>query len=493
VPPLAAPRSRYQITFAVILVATASYSLLQSLVLPVLPTIQASLHTSQSAVTWVLTAYLLSAAVATPIVGRVGDIVGKKKTLVWVLAVLAVGTLLAAIATNIGVMLVARVIQGAGGAVLPLAFGIVRDEFPREKVVSAVSTTAALLAVGGGLGIVLAGPIVDTLDYHFLFWIPLVFIVGAAIAAHVFVPESDNTTPGRINVLPAVLLTGWLVALLVAVSEGSEWGWGSARTLGLLVASVVLIIAWVRCEVRSDDPLIDMRMMRIPSVWTTNLVALLFGVGMYSVMAFLPEFLQTKTSHGYGFSASITTSGLFLLPMTAVMFICGLWSGRLAARWGSKLVLVIGSAVSVIPFALLAFAHDHKWEIYLASGLLGVGLGFAFAAMSNIIVESVPPSQTGVASGMNANIRTIGGSIGAAVTSMVILAGTPSGGIPKESGYTHGFLLLLIASVLATAAAVIIPTARRRAERTYQPDEQHPIVKNAETALVAGATLVEVE
>jgi EmrB/QacA subfamily drug resistance transporter len=492
-----AQRPHYKVTFAVILVATTAYSMLQSLVLPVLPTIQASLHTSQSAVTWVLTAYLLSASVATPIVGRVGDMIGKKKTLVWVLVVLALGTLLAAVATNIGVMLAARVIQGAGGAVLPLSFGIVRDEFPREKVVSAVSTTAALLAVGGGLGIVLAGPIVDILDYHFLFWIPLVLVAGAALAAHFFVPESPNTTPGRINVLPAALLTGWLVALLVGVSEGSIWGWASARTLGLLVASAVLIVAWVRCELRSDNPLIDMKMMRIPSVWTTNLVALLFGVGMYSVMAFLPEFLQTNRSHGYGFGASITTSGLFLLPMTVGMFCCGLWSGPLAARWGSKRVLVLGSGMSVIPFGILAFAHDQKWEIYLVSALLGAGLGFAFAAMSNIIVESVPASQTGVASGMNANIRTIGGSIGAAVTSMVILAGTSTGGIPRESGYTHGFLLLLVAGVLATAAAVLIPTARRRAgaaeARDGSRDDGQVIVRNAEAALVAGATLVEVE
>jgi MFS family permease len=214
---------------------------------------------------------------------------------------------------------------------------------------------------------------------------------------------------------------------------------------------------------------------------------------MYSVMAFLPEFLQTDRSHGYGFGASITTSGLFLLPMTVAMFFFGLWSGPLADRWGSKLVLILGSGMSVIPFAMLAFAHDQKWEIYLVSGLLGAGLGFAFAAMSNIIVESVPANQTGVASGMNANIRTIGGSIGAAVTSMVILAGTPTGGTPKESGYTHGFLLLLIAGALATAAAVLIPTARRRNDVSEPREDGRVVVKNAEAAILAGATLVEVE
>ncbi|MCW2495625.1 MFS transporter [Jatrophihabitans sp.] len=492
-------RAHYRVTFSVILVATMSYAMLQSLVLPVLPTIQTSLHTTQSTVTWVLTAYLLSASVATPIVGRLGDMIGKKKTLVAVLVVLAVGTLLAAIASSIGIMIIARVIQGAGGAVLPLAFGIIRDEFPPERVASAVSTTAALLAVGGGLGIVLAGPIVDALDYHFLFWIPLVFIVIAAVAAHFVIPESRDTSPGRISLLPAALMTGWLVALLVAVSEGSEWGWLSGRTVGLLVLAVVLIVVWVVSEVRATQPLVDMKMMRLPAVWTTNLVALLFGVGMYSVMAFLPEFLQTPSSNGYGFGASITSSGIYLLPMTVTMFFFGLWSGRLTAQFGSKFVLLVGSAVTVAPLGILTFAHHQEWVIYVVSGLLGIGLGFAFAAMSNIIVESVPPSQTGVASGMNANIRTIGGSIGAAVMGSIVTSGTAAGGIPHEAGYTHGFLFLFVGAAIATAAAVIIPTAHKRG-RDADADVQHAleadgvhIVRNAEAAMVAGAPLVEVE
>ncbi len=496
-------RTHYKVTFAVILAAITAYSMLQSLVNPVLPTIQASLHTTQSTVTWVLTAYLLAASVATPILGRLGDMIGKKRVLVGVLVMLAVGTLLAAVATSIGVMIAARVVQGAGGAILPLAFGIIRDEFPREKVAGAVSTSAALLAVGGGLGIVLAGPIVDLLDYHFLFWIPLVFIVASAIAAHFVIPESSVRTSGRISALPALTLTAWLVALLVAVSEGNSWGWTSGRTLGLLAAAVVFAVVWVVSELRAEQPLVDMKMMRIPAVWTTNLVALLFGVGMYSIFAFLPEFLQTPTSAGYGFGASITASGLFLLPMTVTMFAAGLLAARVAARWGSKFALIIGSSISVVPFALFAFAHDQKWEIYLASAGLGVGLGFAFAAMSNIIVESVPASQTGVASGMNANIRTIGGSIGAAVTASIVTSGAVQGGLPAESGYTNGYTFLLVTTVLATLAALAIPSARKVAERartlaapSAQPNLDRPesiVVHNAEAALVPGATLVERE
>jgi EmrB/QacA subfamily drug resistance transporter len=471
-------RQHYHVTFAVILVAVTTYSMLQSLVSPVLPTIQHSLHTTQNTVTWVLTAYLLSASVATPILGRLGDMIGKKKVLVGVLVALALGTLLAALATSIGVMIVARVIQGAAGAILPLAFGIVRDEFPREKVGSAIGITAALLAVGGGLGIVLAGPIVDVLDYHYLFWLPLVFVVLSALAAFFFVPESEVRTPGRISPLAAALLTGTLVAMLVALSEGSTWGWVSGRTLGLFGAAVLMGIGWVRVELTSASPLVDMKMMRLPAVWTTNLVGLLFGMGMYAIIGFLPEFLQTPKSAGYGFGASITASGLYLLPMTITMFIAGLFAGRLVGKVGSKVVLVAGSAVTALPMAVLAFAHTQSWEIYLASAVLGAGMGLAFSSMSTLIVESVSAAQTGVASGMNANIRTIGGSIGAAVMSTIVTAKVAASGLPKESGYTNGFAFLLGVAVLAAAAAVIIPSARKRKAKSTADEAEADLAMN---------------
>ncbi|MEV4420046.1 MFS transporter [Patulibacter sp. NPDC049589] len=453
-------RTPHQLTFVVLAAGVAAYALLQSLVTPVLPTIQEELHTSQSSVTWVLTAYLLSASIFTPILGRVGDMVGKERMFVATLAALSLGSLLAAVATSIDVMILARVIQGIGGAVLPLAFGIIRDEFPKEKVAGAVGVIAALTAVGAGLGIVLAGPIVDALSYHWLFWIPMIVTVLAAIGAHLFVPESPVRTPGRIGFVAPVLLSGWLVALLVAVSQAESWGWGSPKVVGLIVLAVIIAVVWVVVEDRSEHPLIDMKMMRVPAVWTTNLVALLFGIGMYAVFAFLPAFLQTQESEGYGFGLSVTSSGLLLLPMTVMMFVLGLVSGRLAHRFGSKAVLVAGSALSVIPFVMLTVAHDETWEIGVAMALIGVGFGMAFAAMSNLIVAAVPPQQTGVASGMNANIRTIGGSLGAAIMSSIVTAGATADGVPKESGYTLGFGVLAGAAVLATVAAVFVPVLR---------------------------------
>jgi EmrB/QacA subfamily drug resistance transporter len=482
-------RANYKATFIVLLLAVMAYSLLQSLVVPVLPTFQHDLHTSQSTATWLLTVFLLSASIFTPILGRVGDMAGKERMLVVTLLALALGTILAGLSHSIGLLIVARAIQGIGGAVLPLSFGIIRDEFPSTKVATGVGIVAAMAAVGGGAGIVLAGPIVKHLSYHWLFWFPLMISAVAAVCAHFFVPESPVRTPGRISWWGAILLSGWLVALLVGVSEAPTWGWGSTKVLGLIVLAVVLGVAWVIVEYRSKEPLVDMRMMRVPAVWTNNLVALLLGVGMYSAIGFIPQFLQTPRSTGYGFGASIIQSGLYLLPLTVTMFIVGMLSGRIAAAIGSKAAVVIGSVFSMIGYLMLAFAHTHPWEIYTSSAVLGVGIGLAFAAMSNLIVQAVPAAQTGVASGMNANIRTIGGAIGAGVMSSIVTSALLHSGYPTEAGYRDGFAFLAAVTAVAIVAGIMIPTS---AKVPAGEDQDHRVhLEHAELALVPGGTIAE--
>ena len=476
-------RGRPAVTFAVLAMGVAAFALLQSLVIPVLTTVQHELHTTQSAVTWVLTAYLLSASIMTPILGRVGDMTGKKRVFVATLVALAVGSLLAAVAPSIGVLIVARVIQGFAGGMLPVAFGIIRDEFPAEKVAGAVGVIAALTAVGAGLGIVLAGPIVGALDWHWLFWLPMILTVVAAVSAILFVPESPQRTPGRISWLPALLLSGWLVALLVALSEAPSWGWGSGSVLGLLAVAVVLAAGWVLAELRSATPLIDMKMMRRTAVWTNNLVALLIGVGMYATFAFLPEFVQTPTAAGYGFGASITRSGLMLLPSSVTMFIVGLLAGRLARKLGGRTLVICGCLVGCGAMSMLAFAHHHQWQIYVSSALMGIGFGLVFSAMSALIVAAVPPSQTGVASGMNANIRTIGGSIGSAVMASIVTSQLEPSGLPREAGYTTGFAVMAGGLLLASAAGLLMPSTRRLRDTAGGPE-------HAELAMIAGGTVV---
>ena len=255
----------------------------------------------------------------------------------------------------------------------------------------------------------------------------------AATAAYFVVPESPSRSAGRINWPAALLLSGWLVALLLPVSRAPAVGLGLPLVLGLLAVAVVLAVLWVVVESRARYPLVDMRMMRRRAVWATNLVALLFGVSMYAAFAFLPQFLQTPPT-GYGFGASVTESGLMLLPQTVAAFVLGLYAGRLGQRFGSKNVLIAGTLVSAASYLFFALAHDARWEIYLVSTIMGAGFGVAFSSMANLIVAAVPPEQTGVASGMNANIRTIGGSIGSALMASVVTAHMGPAGCPGRRG-----------------------------------------------------------
>ena len=408
-----------------------------------------------------LTAYLLSASILTPVVGRLGDMFGKEHTLVAALVVLGAGTLLAALATDIKVLIVARVIQGAGGAIFPLSFGIIRDEFPRERIPHGIALISAILGIGGGLGIVLAGPIIDAFNIHWLFWFPLILIVVATVAAVIFVPESPIKTPGKINWAGAALLSAWLVALLVGISEGSSWGWTDPRTLGLFAAAVVLLGAWVINEQRAAEPLVDMDMMRIRGVWTVNAAAFLIGAGMYSSFVLIPQFTETDPSAGYGFGASVTQAGLFLLPSTVMMLVVSPLAGRLSARVGARVPLIAGSIATTLAFVLLAVAHDQEWEIYVASAILGIGIGLAFASLANLIVEAVPPDQTGVATGMNTVMRSLGGSVGSQIGASVIAATVVGSALPTEHGFEMAFIIAGAACLFGALASLAVPRPRR--------------------------------
>ncbi len=454
-------------TFACLALGAATFAILQSLVAPALPEIQRELHTSPTAVAWVLTGYLLSASVLTPIVGRLGDMFGKERTLVISLAVLAAGTLLAALATSIEVLIAGRVIQGCGGAIFPLAFGIIRDEFPRERVATGIALISSILGVGAGLGIVLAGPIVDALSYHWLFWIPFFLVVITTILTVFFVPESPIKVPGRVNWLGAFLLSAWLVCLLVAISEGSRRGWDDPLVLGGLAAAALLMWAWIANEQRAAEPLVDMAMMRIRGVWTVNAAAFLVGAGLFTSFILIPQFTETPSSAGYGFGASVTEAGLFLLPSTVGMLLISPLAGRMANRVGSRVPLVIGSLATAASFLFLAVAHDEPWEFYAASALLGVGIGLAFASLANLIVEAVRPDQTGVATGMNTVMRSVGGSVGSQVGASVLAATVVGSALPTENGYTLAFIFAACACGLAAVASLAAP---RRAKSAIAVD-----------------------
>jgi MFS family permease len=449
-------RTHPNLILAVLALGGLAYAMLSSAVLPALPTFQHALHSSVTGVTWLLTAYLLAASVGTAILGRLGDMYGKEKILLWTLVILAVGTLISALSSSLAVIVVGRFIQGAAGGIFPLAFGIVRDEFPKEKVAGSIGLLSAILGAGAGAGIVLAGLIIEHLDYHWLFWLPLIPTVFAALATWRFIPESPVKLPGRVNWLAAALMTAGMSIVLIAISETTTWGWGSAKTLGLIAVGVAVSVVWIAVEVRSRNPLVDMTMMRIRGVWTTNASAFLLGAGMYASFIVIPQIAQLPKSTGFGFGASVVTSGLYLLPSTIGMTILGLYAGRISARFGSRSALLAGTAFSTASFALLAVAHSHPYDLLIAAGLLGIGVGLAFAALGNLIVQAVSPHQTGVASGMNTVMRTLGGALGGQLSATFIAAHTIRGE-PAVTGFTETFWMATGFLLVCLLAGVLVP------------------------------------
>jgi EmrB/QacA subfamily drug resistance transporter len=458
-------RQHYNLTLAILTMAGTAFALQQTMVFPALTTFQHEFDTTPAWATWVLTAFLLTASVATPLLGKLGDQHGKERMLVIALSIFLLGTIGGAFAWDIGSLIAFRAVAGAGGAVFPLSFGIIRDEFPPEKVKVGIGLLSAVFGVGGGLGIVLSGLIVDNLSWRWLFVAGAIPVAASIVLVHRFVPESPIKTRARLDVPGALLLGAALVSLLIALTEGDHWGWTSPAFIGLILASGVLLFAWIWTELRVEEPMVDMRMMSQRPVLLTNLTALIAGFAMLSSFALVPQFVSTPDSSGYGFGASATIAGLYLLPSSLVMLFSGPVAGIVGRRYGSKWPLAVGMALVAVAGLGLAAFHDEPSHVVGAMALLGGGVAASFAAMAALITESVRPTETGIATGMNTVMRTIGGVVGGQIGAAILTAHTVGAtGYPDEQAYAIAFGMSAIAAAVASVVAVFI-TAPVRARR----------------------------
>jgi len=440
-------------TIASLTLASLAYAVMQMMVVPALPAIERDLGTGPAGVSWLISAFLLSTAVATPVLGRLGDMYGKQRVLVVVLAVFAAGSALGALATSLPTLIAARAIQGLGGAIFPLAFAISRDALPTGRLPLAIGLLSGSFGVGGGVGVVVSGVIVDHLSWHGIFWLGIAMPLIAIAGVRLTVPPSPARVPVQLDWVGALLLGGWLLPPLLAVSRAQAWGWGSPGVVALLAAGLLTLAAWVRWELGRREPLIDVRLLSNRVVWTVNAIALAVGFMMYATSYLVPQLVQADpATAGFGFDASTTAAAMFLLPAMLAGLVCGPLSGLLSSRLGSKRPLLLGVAVTAVGQAVLAFAHDEPWQVHAGTLLAyGVGLTFALTAMSSLIVGGVPQEQTGEASGMNTMVRTVGGSIGSQVVTAIVIAG----GAPTSRGFTLAFVvcgLLLLAAVPLCAA-----------------------------------------
>ena len=443
-------------TLVALALLTLALSVVQTAITPAIPVVQRDLGVGTTTIAWILSAYSLVAAVTTPIVGRLGDIFGRDRMLLVIVGSACAGCALIALTHSLPLLLVGRALQGAGGSIFALAFGVVRDEAPPARRALGFGVIGAMWGVGASAGYPLGGVIVDVLSYHWIFWSGLIGIGLSGAFARLVIPRSPLRTPAPVDAAGAALLAAGLASVLVAISEGIHWGWASARLLALAAGGVLVLVAWVRRELRVVAPMVDIRLLRLRGIWPVNASGFCTAFGMLIMFLLVPKLAQTSAASGYGFGDSVLRSSFYLLPMSLVMLLMSVVSGGLIRRLGARAFALVGAVATSLGFAQLSLFHARGGEVLAASAVIGIGIGSNFSGCANLISLAAPHEQIGEANGMSSTIRTSGGAIGAQIAAVILTSfrGVPW---PADRGYTVAFAVAAGAGVAAFAFLWAVP------------------------------------
>jgi MFS family permease len=446
-------------------IVVLTVAVLQTAVVPVLGIIADQLDASIVGVSWAVTANLLAAAAATPLIGRLADLHSKKRVLLWVLAVVLVGSVLAATTSSLALLIVGRVLQAASFALYPVGVAILREELAEDRMVSAMSVLSAMLGFGGGTGLVVVGLLMNNgANYHRVFWLTTAFTVVVIAIVVLVVPARPRSTTGTIDWLGAAGLAAGLSAVLLAITQGNTWGWISPRTLFCAACGIVVLVGWWFWERRLNQPLVSTKMLSRRPILLTNLATVFVGMGLYFAFLGLTQFVQIPhEAAGYGFGATVLeASVIYLLPGAITGFLVALISGRFIDRFGARPVLVVAAAAGITGFLFIALVHSAPWQVITASILANAYISLGYGALPALVVSEVTAGETGVATSMNAIARTIGSSIAAALVA-VELGRTASGtSVPMEGSFVAVFIG---GAATAALAMVLIALSRIRARR----------------------------
>ncbi len=451
-------------------------SLQQTLIIPIIGDLPKLFHTTPSNASWLITATLLTSAVAMPTVSRLADMYGKRRMMVICLILIIVGSLLGAVGTSLPLVIVARALQGFSTALIPVGISIMRDELPKEKVPAAVALMSATLGIGGAIGLPLGGFLYAQSSYHSLFWLSAATGVLLLIAILKLVTESLIKTPGRFDVLGALIISIALTCFLLAVSKGGSWGWGSASVLGLFAAFVVLLALWVPYQLKIREPLIDLRTSARRPVLITNIATVLIGFAMFGQMLAVTQLLTMPTASGYGYGFSPMQAGLAMLPGGMLMVFLAPVSATITNRFGAKTTLLTGAVIMGLGYIGLVFMIGTLFTLILGTILVSAGLALAYAAMPTLIMRAVPMTETASANGLNALLRSVGTSSASAAVAAVLAGMTMTvGGIamPAVGAFKFIFWISAISALVGASIGAFLPKHRADLEESFDPGAEY--------------------
>ncbi|OEV31834.1 MFS transporter permease, partial [Streptomyces nanshensis] len=381
-------------------------AVMQTLVTPLIAELPRILHTTPGDAAWVITVTLLVAGVCVPVSGRLGDLIGKRRMLLICAVPLVAGSVVCALSSSVLPMIVGRGLQGMGMGMVPLGIALLRDVVPAEKLSGSIALVSASMGIGGAIGLPVAAAVAEYADWRALFWGSAVLALLIGTLIWFLVPDVPAGAKGQRFDAPGALgLAVGLVCLLLAISKGADWGWSSGTTLGLFIVAAAALAAWGVWELRTRDPLIDLRTTARPRVLLTNVASILVGVGMYAFMLIAPQLLQFPEITGYGLGQSMLATGLWMAPGGVMMMIVSPLGGKLINARGPKLALVCGALVISTGYGLSLALMDSAWGLMVVGIVINSGVGLAYGAMPALIMSSVPLSETAAANGFNTLMR----------------------------------------------------------------------------------------
>jgi MFS family permease len=447
-------------------------AVISSLGAPLVPAIAARSGASLPEAQWSLTVTLLVGAVATPVVGRLGDGPHRRTVILAVLALVTVGGVLAALPLGLEWLIAGRGLQGFGLGLTPVAIATARDALTGARSRSTVAALSVTVVAGVGLGYPTAGLIAQLGGVHAAFWTGAGISLLALVAAAVVLPPSPETEPRQLDVVGAVLLGAGLGALLLALGEAETWGWDSPVLWALTAGAVAVLLAWLVWEGRTPWPLVDLRLARGRVAGSAHVAALLVGLANYLLLASIPILAQAPEAAGAGFGTSIVVAGLVLLPFSLASVFAGRVARAFADRPTARLVLPVAALVQSGAFVLFLFARGELWQLFLLMAVAGFGVGAAFAAFPALIISAVPPQETGSAMSLNQVLRYVGFAVGSALTATVLAAATRSGAAaPSAAGYSTIAIIGFAVCVTTAVVTWLIP-GRAVARRTTGLDSR---------------------
>ncbi|WP_197021727.1 MFS transporter [Brevibacterium sp. VCM10] len=437
--------------------AVGTYSVLQAIVMPVVPEITRRFDSTPAEAAWIVSGFLITGAVVPPIAGRVGDLIGHRRTLMLTLCLFVFGVVLAVLAQSMLVLVIARMIQGLGSAFISLGLSIAKTSYPPDKVAGAVGMISTTMAVGSGLGLSLSGLITTFLGYHAIFVIPLIFSV---VAVGLLIPQLGHDAPrrpglGRINWLGGAFFMLGLALVLLAITSGNLWGWMSARTVLSMAGGLVVLALWVLVEGRAGSPLIDLRLFASRDIRRAGYSTLLLGGLAFATYNLIPMFLGSSDG---GLDLGTAANGLVMLPISVGTLVVGLFAGRLSERFGARGLFLLGAGVNVVVLSAAFVVHESVPAVMALELVHGMAVGAAWASLPAIIMLFAPPDASGVAAGIYNTLRAVGGAVGAQIMFGIMSSG---GTDPSADVFAHALAFIVGLTVAALLCALFLGSGRR--------------------------------